>query len=108
MKSNTLRIRLYLCSSLISMASQVITPAAWAATPLSPNDLNTKTPIKHVIVIYGENRSFDHVFGTYRSPSGERVQNILSDGIVNEDGTPGPNFAKAAQYQADEIGRAHV
>jgi hypothetical protein len=25
----------------------------------------TATPIKHVIVIIGENRSFDHVFATY-------------------------------------------
>jgi phospholipase C len=24
------------------------------------------TPIKHVIVMIGENRSFDHVFGTYQ------------------------------------------
>lgn len=82
------------------MVSQAFAPAVWAATPLGTNDLNTKTPIKHVIVIYGENRTFDHVFGTYRSPSGDHVQNMLSEGIVNEDGTPGPNFAKAAQYQA--------
>jgi phospholipase C len=27
-------------------------------------DDNTTTPIKHVIVIIGENRSFDHVFAT--------------------------------------------
>jgi phospholipase C len=26
----------------------------------------TQTPIKHVIVIVGENRTFDHVFGTYK------------------------------------------
>jgi phospholipase C len=83
------------------MASQVIATAVLAATPLGTNDLNTKTPIKHVIVIYGENRSFDRTFGMYRSPSGEHVQNILSEGIVNEDGTPGPNFSKATQYQAD-------
>ncbi|MFL5288540.1 MAG: alkaline phosphatase family protein [Rhodopila sp.] len=63
-----------------------------AAQPLGTNDLNTKTPIKHVIVIYGENRSFDHLFGTYRLPSGDSVMNILSEGIVNADGTPGPNF----------------
>ena len=25
----------------------------------------TKTPIKHVVVIFGENISFDHYFGTY-------------------------------------------
>ncbi|MDP4105427.1 MAG: alkaline phosphatase family protein [Bacillota bacterium] len=28
-------------------------------------DVQTKTPIKHVVVIFGENVSFDHYFGTY-------------------------------------------
>jgi len=27
--------------------------------------LKTKTPIKHLVVVYGENISFDHYFGTY-------------------------------------------
>src|ERR1700761_6489177 len=34
----------------------------------------TATPIKHVVVIFGENVSFDHYFGTYpqaANPSGE-------------------------------------
>ncbi len=30
----------------------------------------TTTPIKHVIVIIGENRSFDHVFATYQPKTG--------------------------------------
>jgi phospholipase C len=63
-------------------------------------DEATTTPIKHVIVIIAENRSFDHLFATYRPPAGQTVFNLLSEGIVNEDGTPGPNFAKAAQYSA--------
>ena len=91
-----------MCSALFSMTTQVITSAVFAATPLGTNDQNTKTPIKHVIVIYGENRSFDHVFATYRSPSGDSVFNLLSEGIVNEDGSPGPNFSKGAQYQATD------
>ncbi|NPT58603.1 phospholipase C [Paraburkholderia elongata] len=38
------------------------------------NQLTTATPIKHVVVIYNENVSFDHYFGTYpnaTNPSGE-------------------------------------
>jgi phospholipase C len=31
----------------------------------SSGDNRTVTPIKHLIVIIGENRSFDHVFATY-------------------------------------------
>ncbi len=65
-------------------------------------DNNTTTPIKHVIVIIGENRSFDHVFATYKPKRGQRVWNLLSEGIVNADGTPGPNFSKAVQSAATD------
>src|SRR5579875_1422972 len=45
------------------------------ATPVSSQDaLQTATPIKHLVVIYGENVSFDHYFGTYpnaTNPAGE-------------------------------------
>ncbi|GLR85025.1 phospholipase C [Bradyrhizobium iriomotense] len=30
-----------------------------------PHDIHTKTPIKHLVVIFNENRSFDHYFATY-------------------------------------------
>jgi phospholipase C len=65
-------------------------------------DDNTSTPIKHVIVIIGENRSFDHVFATYQPKGYETVWNLLSEGIVNADGTPGPNFSQAAQSAATD------
>jgi hypothetical protein len=60
----------------------------------------TRSPIKHVIVIIGENRSFDHVFATYVPQHGQTVHNLLSEGIIKADGTPGPNFAKAEQSAA--------
>ncbi|RDD83761.1 phosphoesterase [Dyella tabacisoli] len=64
----------------------------------------TRTPIKHVILLIGENRTFDHVFATYTPPSGQHVHNLLSQGIVNADGTPGPNVAAARQWQASNTG----
>src|SRR5271155_2354158 len=64
------------------------------------NDGNTASPIKHVIVIIGENRSYDHVFATYVPQNGQTTKNLLSEGIVNADGTPGPNFSKAEQLAA--------
>ncbi|HEX3852518.1 MAG TPA: hypothetical protein VHW01_16230, partial [Polyangiaceae bacterium] len=85
--------------------------AASAATPdavvaaRSRNDKNdraTKSPIKHVIVIVGENRTFDHVFATYKPKHGQRVDNLLSKGIIKEDGSPGPNFALAVQKSATD------
>src|SRR5262249_53696538 len=60
----------------------------------------TASPIKHVIIIVGENRSFDHLFATYVPKSkGERVLNLLSQGIVKSNGSPGPNFAKEHQFR---------
>jgi phospholipase C len=76
--------------------------ASWAYAQAQPPaaqtpPAQTRTPIKHVIVIIGENRSFDHVFATYQPPSGQKVWNLLSEGIVNADGSPGPQFSKAEQ-----------
>jgi phospholipase C len=60
----------------------------------------TATPIKHVIVIIGENRTFDHVFATYKPKEGESVSNLLSKHIIKPDGTPGPKFSLASQSSA--------
>src|SRR5882762_2520307 len=38
-----------------------------------PHEIHTETPIKHLVVIFNENRSFDHYFATYpnaANPSG--------------------------------------
>src|SRR5215831_12850349 len=70
----------------------------------SPGDSNTVTPIKHVIVIVGENRSFDHLFATYVPKSGNTVNNLLSERIINADGSPGPNYFRATQFKADITG----
>ncbi|MFZ0907871.1 MAG: alkaline phosphatase family protein [Candidatus Acidiferrales bacterium] len=71
-----------------------------AQTQEAKADNQTRSPIKHVIVIIGENRSFDHVFATYVPKKGQTVWNLLSEGIVNANGTPGPNFSKAEQHAA--------
>jgi hypothetical protein len=62
--------------------------------------IKTETPIKHVIVLIGENRTFDHLFATYTPKRGETISNLLSKGIINADGSPGRNFALAQQFQA--------
>jgi phospholipase C len=65
-----------------------------APTPKDPADsISTTTPIKHVIILIGENRGLDHTFGVYKPKGkGQTISNLLSKGIVNEDGTPGKNF----------------
>jgi phospholipase C len=60
----------------------------------------TRTPIKHLIVLIGENRTFDHVFATYVPKSEDSVSHLQSNGIINVDGPPGKHFSKAAQFQA--------
>ena len=86
-------------TSLVALITNLGAP--FQATAENPHR-GTTTPIQHVIVIIGENRSFDHVFATYKPRKGETVSNLLSKGIVHEDGTPGPNFGLAAQSSAND------
>ncbi|HAN55359.1 MAG TPA: hypothetical protein DCQ77_03795, partial [Betaproteobacteria bacterium] len=62
--------------------------------------VKTSTPIEHVIVIIGENHTFDNLYGGYKPRHGQTVENLLAKGIINADGTPGPNFSLATQQQA--------
>ncbi|MBV9655980.1 MAG: hypothetical protein JOZ42_15610 [Acetobacteraceae bacterium] len=81
----------------LAVTSLTVGPAFAQSAARTPT-----TPIEHVILIIGENRTFDHVFATYTPQAGQTVYNLLSEGIVNADGTPGPNFAKAAQKEASD------
>jgi len=88
--------------SLVMIPAMLAMPA-FAAAPTDPRAVATRTPIKHLIVIVGENRSFDHLFATYQPPArGQSVFYLLSAGIIKSDGSPGPNFSKAQQWQADD------
>jgi phospholipase C len=61
----TMAVSLYACGG---SGSNGLTPVS------AQNQLTTATPIKHVVVIYNENVSFDHYFATYpnaTNPSGE-------------------------------------
>ena len=69
--------------------------------PASPAPF-TATPIKHVIVIIGENHSFDNVFATYQPPSGQHIRNLLSEGIITKSGGKGPNWQRARQLTASD------
>jgi phospholipase C len=88
-----------MCGATMLIALQVLAglPQSAYAQNSTPT---TTTPIKHVIVIIGENRTFDHVYGTYTPKAGETVANLLSKGIVKADGKPGPNYSLSAQFSA--------
>src|SRR5579884_1861872 len=78
---------------------------AFASTGGSPvpswgNSGQTRTPIKHVIIILGENHSFDNMFGAYQPMPGQTIFNLLSEGIITASGGLGPRASLAMQQQA--------
>jgi phospholipase C len=85
-------------------SSQAGSPGGSQSNSQGSNDGNTATPIKHVVLIIGENRTFDNVFGTFKPNPGQTVWNLASEGIVMPDGQPGPNADAATQYQATDNG----
>jgi phospholipase C len=87
-----------LAAALVSTVANLVAPPSLAAE--IRKQPTTTSPIQHVIVIIGENRSFDHVYATYKPKLGQSVSNLLSKGIVNADGTPGPNYGLTTQFRA--------
>jgi phospholipase C len=101
-RTKSLRDRTVVTAAILSLVSGQA--YAGGNSPIGgahANDKKTGSPIKHVIVIIGENRTFDHVFATYEPREGEHVDNLLSKGIIKEDGSPGPNYAKATQFSTN-------
>ncbi len=91
-----------LCATAMAISMLAYVPAGFSndEPDRTVGHIKTASPIKHVIIIVGENRSFDHVYATYvPKRKNERVLNLLSEGIINADGSPGPNFAKAHQFK---------
>ena len=91
---------LWAAALAVTLAAAPVQPLT-ASQPASQGP-RPRTPIKHVIVIVGENHTFDNVFGTYQPKPGQTVLNLLSEGIVDAQGNPGPNFNRAAQNQASD------
>jgi hypothetical protein len=72
----------------------MMTAAAAGSAPHASGGPRTTTPIKHVVVIIGENHSFDNVFATYQPPRHQKIWNLLSEGIVTKSGPPARTSAK--------------
>ncbi|WP_213772773.1 alkaline phosphatase family protein [Bradyrhizobium sp. dw_78] len=69
MRNRKLKSILLSTAALIAVAATVASTASMAgkSAPVvsGPDALPTKTPIKHLVVVFNENRSFDHYFGAY-------------------------------------------
>ena len=72
------------------------------ALAVAGDGAKTKTPIKHLIVLIGENRSFDNIYATYKPKPGQTVSNLLSNGIILSSGLLGPNGVRSLQYQVNQ------
>ena len=59
-RTSAFRRNLSKCAAAVALFGASIVAASADA-----NESATTTPIKHVIVIIGENRTFDHIFATY-------------------------------------------
>jgi phospholipase C len=91
-------------SALTALSLITFTPGiTWANDKNDASHFATTTPIKHVVVIFQENVSFDHYFATYphaANPGGEpqfhakddtpRANNLLAGGLLDEN----PNSAQ--------------
>jgi phospholipase C len=97
---------------------------------VDPNTLKTKYPIKHLVVIFNENRSFDHYFGTYPNavnPEGEPlfepakntqrdINNLLSSpalldsnpNLNSANGTNAANPFRLDRTQANTADQSHA
>jgi phospholipase C len=93
-----------------------------------PDEARTATPIKHLVVIFGENRSFDHYFATYPKAAnlpGEpvfkaagntpKVNNLEHDYLLtnnpnytNQANTPPTNPFRIDRTQANTAGQNHA
>jgi phospholipase C len=92
------RITTALCSSVIALSVFGFAATGDAASDAAAS-VKTTSPIKHLIILIGENRGLDHAFGVYKPKAkGQTISNLLSKGIVNLDGSPGPNFSLSQQY----------
>jgi phospholipase C len=97
------------------VATAVSAVLAWGAAPARAEDGGT-SPIRHVVVIFQENVSFDHYFATYpqaANPRGEPAfhprpgtpsVNGLSDGLVsaNPNSTPPFRFSRSHAATCDQ------
>src|SRR5919201_2411615 len=86
--------------------------SAASHAPTSVEEPMTATPIKHVVVIFQENQSFDHYFGTYpraKNPPGEprfvaRPGTPSVNGLTHTLLTANPNRANPHRLdRADEL-----
>jgi phospholipase C len=77
-------------SPVLSLVDSVASNGKNKTTTVTADTLTTKTPIKHLVIVFNENRSFDHYFGTYPN-------------ALNVEGEPRFEPAKATPTQINNL-----
>jgi phospholipase C len=98
LKNAATKTRTVIGSWGLTLSVSAVALAALGPSSGRAGDSGTRTPIKHVIVLIGENRTFDHVFATYKAKHGQSLSNLLSRGIIDAQGLPGVNATDAEQF----------
>jgi phospholipase C len=67
-----------------TVTGMLLPPFARAVAAPTPDLRGFREKIDHIVVIYQENRSFDHYFGAYQHPRGAEVETLLDrDGKID-------------------------
>jgi phospholipase C len=99
MKSALPRRRVVAGAAAIATGLTVLIAGPGAGSSLAAPLNRTTTPIKHVVVIFQENVSFDHYFGTYPNAT-----NTSGQPFTAAPGTPAVNGLSAALLTANPNG----
>lgn len=97
--------------SCVTKALAAVAVAAITLLPVVPafgadqDDFPTRTPIKHVVVIFQENSSFDHYFGTYPHAKANNDGTKFFGGA--KDDTPQVNNLERAGLLTNNLNKAN-
>ena len=85
MKNGRARLALWLVSAMVGLAG-------CASAPGAPSDAGGLDRIKHVVVIYAENHSFDNLYGLFPGANGIGNATVEQKRQLDHDGTPLPSL----------------
>src|SRR5882757_10626296 len=97
--------------ALLGIGATLMAAVAASAVAHDSDESGSRTPIKHVVVIFPENESFDHYFATYPHAANKHgepkfqaredtpaVNNLLSAGLLAKN----PNLRQPFRYDRSE------
>jgi phospholipase C len=102
--------RCLLLLTVCTVAAVGARPAALWSQAQTPNSGPAATPIQHLVVIYQENASFDHYFGTYpnaANPPGEpaftpAINTPTVNGLTNQLIAHNPNLSQPFRFDRSQ------